>query len=148
MGPIFAAVVSALCPSLDPVVVVDTGAHRLRLCEQGRVERELPVALGRGGIGKSQEGDGKTPLGTYPLGPPRPSRRFHHFIPIQYPTRAQIRHGLTGGEVGIHGPDRRTSFLGRWSVAVDWTRGCIAVADIDQVVAWVSAHHPLRVTIV
>jgi murein L,D-transpeptidase YafK len=33
--------------------------------------------LGRGGVGKTREGDGKTPIGVYPLGEPRQTIELH-----------------------------------------------------------------------
>ena len=94
------------------------------------------------GVGKRKEGDNRTPLGRYGLGPPRASRSFHIFVPVQYPTPEQARLGFTGGAIGIHGPPRGWTTLAELAmlVARDWTAGCIALAtdtDIDAVAAWV-----------
>ncbi len=62
------------------------------------------VSLGRGGLEKSVQGDRKTPMGTYSIGAPRPSKRFFIFIPIGYPSEKQRVNGFTGGDVGVHGP--------------------------------------------
>ena len=100
------------------------------------------VSLGRGGTGKAREGDNRTPLGVYPLGTPQPSSRFGTFIPFGYPTEAQAAAGLTGGDVGIHGPDRPYAWLGPANVLFDWTAGCVAVssdAAIQTIAAWVTA---------
>ncbi len=93
----------------------------------------MRVALGRGGLDKMREGDGRTPIGTYPLGAPRPSPRFGTFIPIGYPTPEQCARGLTGGSVGIHGPARGATWLGALSTFIDWTAGCVATASDDDV---------------
>lgn len=47
----------------------------------------IPVVLGKNGIGKQKEGDGKTPLGTYTLGPafgygPEPSDLIVDYAPV------------------------------------------------------------------
>ena len=130
----------ASCRGEGTGILVETAEHRLVLCENDTVTGQFAVALGRGGTGKTREGDRKTPLGDYPLGPPRASASFGTFIPIGYPTREQARAGLTGSAVGIHGPRREAGFLGRFGTSVDWTLGCIAVAsdeEIETIARWV-----------
>lgn len=128
------------CEKRGTSVLVDTVAHELRLCRQGRSTRTFPVAIGSGGTGKRRRGDAKTPLGTYPLGTPRASKRFGTFIPIAYPTPAQRQAGHTGGDVGVHGPARAFAWAGALNNQFDWTQGCIAVAsdtEIAELAAWV-----------
>jgi len=91
------------------------------------------VALGRGGLDKTRQGDGRTPLGTYSLGAPRPSTRFGTFIPIGYPTPEQSARGFTGRDVGVHGPERRARWLGSLSTWIDWTAGCVATGTDDEI---------------
>lgn len=119
----------------------------------------MQVAVGREEDGPKRMGrDNRTPEGYYHVaGPARPSRRFHLFIPIDYPSRADAELGLAlgvidestyssivsalddgrlppqdtplGGHVGFHGEGDR------WkgdSVSINWTYGCIALAD-DQI---------------
>lgn len=130
------------CPDGETVVVVDTSAHELNLCESGVLKKQFRVALGRGGTGKMKEGDNRTPLGTYAIGTPRPSARFGVFIPLGYPTKDQLAAGLTGANVGIHGPDRHFLWLERANLWFDWTAGCVAVGSdeaIQAIAAWVTA---------
>jgi hypothetical protein len=130
------------CLAGETVLLVQTGAHALVLCDNGAAIRRFPVALGRGGTGKTKTGDEKTPLGEYPLEAPRASSRFGVFLPVGYPTKRQSLEGLTGADIGIHGPDRRFSWLGGASVWADWTSGCVALgsdASIQAVAAWVKA---------
>ena len=137
------------CPR-DTTIVVDTSSHRLSLCAAGSAVHEYAVALGRGGVGKAREGDRKTPIGSYALAAPRASAKFHQFIAVGYPTRAQRAQGLTGGDIGIHGPSRKYAWLGRLRNHVDWTDGCIAVATdgaIDEIAAWMVRARPARVII-
>jgi murein L,D-transpeptidase YafK len=133
---------SSSCAAGETAVVVDTRAHRLHLCNAGKIDGTFAVALGMKGVGKQREGDNRTPLGRYGLGPPRASRSFHTFVPVQYPTPAQVRMGFTGGAIGIHGPPRGWATMAELAmlVAQDWTAGCIAVAtdaEIEAVAAWV-----------
>jgi hypothetical protein len=128
------------CRGRDAQLVVHGPSKHLWLCEDGRATAQLRVGLGRGGLGKRAHEDNKTPIGEYALGDPRPSARFHAFIPVGYPTAEQRRLGYTGSDVGIHGP---VTWM-RWSpFGATWfnrTRGCIEVdsaATIEQVAAWV-----------
>lgn len=59
--------VSVECPLQDDAVKIDTASRMLLLCARGEIQRSFSVAFGRGGFGKSREGDLKTPLGVYNL---------------------------------------------------------------------------------
>ncbi|ACL66439.1 ErfK/YbiS/YcfS/YnhG family protein [Anaeromyxobacter dehalogenans 2CP-1] len=131
------------CPRARDAVVVVTDRRELWLCRGGIPAAQFAVALGRSGVGKRRHGDGRTPLGTYPLGDPRPSTQYGTFIPIAYPTPAQAARGFTGAAVGIHGPPRGTE--GYPVTEVDWTQGCIATGtdeDVDAIAAFVRARRP------
>jgi murein L,D-transpeptidase YafK len=136
-----AAAPAAPCPPTGTLVAVHSADHRLQLCRAGRVEGSFRVALGRGGLDKRREGDGRTPVGRYALGAPRASERFHRFVPVGYPSASQRAEGRTGSAIGVHGPDARFRWLGVASAWVDWTDGCIAVAtrgEIDAIAGWVT----------
>ncbi len=131
------------CRDRGTLVVVDTGRRTLTLCAGSEPVASHPVALGWEGTGKRRRGDGKTPLGRYSLGVPRPSRKYGTFIPVDYPTPEQRRQGYTGSAIGLHGPPRSSRDAGLANVADDWTLGCVAVADdatIKAIAAWVRAH--------
>lgn len=121
-------------------VVVRAEEHRLYLCAKDRtVVSTYSVRLARNGVGKTRAGDGKVPIGTYPLGRPRPSKKYGTFVPIGFPLPEQRRRGYTGGDVGIHGPDRRVRWLGRLVNTFDTTDGCVGVAsdrEMDEIAAW------------
>lgn len=140
------------CAEHPASVVVDAGTRKLHLCsEDGTLERTYAVSLGRGGLDKHREGDAKTPLGSYPLGRPRPSGAgFDTFIPIAYPTPEQRAEGRTGGAIGIHGPPASLhEVLTVTAVSLgNWTLGCIAVARVAEIRAiakWVTEHEIDRV---
>jgi len=146
------------CAETDPTSCVETGAyldvdtasHRLYLCEAQVTTHTFDVRLGFGGIGKTKEGDQKTPLGNYPLGAPRASEKYGTFIPIGYPTAAQHAEGFTGSAVGVHGPDRRLTWLGAATNWLDTTDGCIGLATDEQmssIATWIGAHAPKTITI-
>ncbi|MBI4822261.1 MAG: L,D-transpeptidase family protein [Deltaproteobacteria bacterium] len=130
------------CPPTGSLIVVDTPTRSLHLCSRGVIVESFGVSLGKRGVGKRAEGDEKTPLGTYSLGKPRPSSRFGTFVPIGYPTKQQQKAGLTGRDVGLHGPERRLDWAGSANLWIDWTNGCVAVKsieEIEKIAAWVSA---------
>jgi murein L,D-transpeptidase YafK len=110
-----------------------TRSRQLWLCTLGAPAARFGVALGRSGVGKRRAGDGRTPLGTYALGPPRPSARYGTFIPIAYPTPEQAASGFTGSAVGIHGPPRGVDGAAIPVTAVDWTLGCVATGSAEEV---------------
>jgi murein L,D-transpeptidase YafK len=129
--------------------VVDARAHALWLCRSGVPVERFQVAMGRGGVDKRRRGDGRTPLGTYTLGSPRPSAEYGVFIPIDYPTPAQAASGFTGSAVGIHGPPRGLTEPEYPTSGVDWTQGCIATGvdgDVERIAAFVrEARRPVLV---
>ena len=91
-------------------------------------------------FGFADEEFGRTPIGTYPLGQPRASQRYGIFIPIGYPTADQRKKGLTGGAVGVHGPDRRVKWLGRLVNTFDTSDGCVGLAkdeEMERIAKWV-----------
>jgi L,D-peptidoglycan transpeptidase YkuD (ErfK/YbiS/YcfS/YnhG family) len=141
----------ASCPAVGVIVQVDSEARALSLCRDGVEEASFRVALGRGGLDKRAEGDRRTPRGRYPLGPARPSARYHRFVPVEYPTAAEAQRGFTGSAIGIHGPHAAFAWLGHSTVWTDWTRGCIAVgtrSDVARIAAWVSRSAAREVIIV
>ncbi len=134
------------CPDGVDAVAVDTDHRELWLCRGGAAEARFSVALGRRGVDKHRLGDQRTPRGAYPLGDPRPSRRFGTFIPIGYPTAEQSARGFTGGAVGIHGPPRGMAEPEYPTTGVDWTKGCIATgtdAEVDAIARFVRERQPI-----
>lgn len=131
------------CPSAPKALLfVDTSSHVLATCEDGRATSTFSIRLGRNGTGKTREGDGKTPLGTYGLGDPRASAQYGIFVPIHYPTPEQRRAGYTGGAIGVHGPDRRLRWAGALVNLFDTTDGCVGIATDDEmsrIATWVRA---------
>jgi L,D-peptidoglycan transpeptidase YkuD (ErfK/YbiS/YcfS/YnhG family) len=130
------------CAAPDARIVVDLAKHTLALCDKEKLVDAFDVRLGRGGTGKTREGDGKTPVGTYSLGEPRPSNRYGIFIPIGFPTDEQKKNGYTGSAVGVHGPLRWVKWLGRLVNTFDSSDGCVGIArdsEIETIASWVRA---------
>ena len=133
------------CAQADNAVVVLTGRRELWLCARGAPPARYAISLGRSGTGKRRRGDGRTPLGTYALGVPRPSSRYGSFIPIAYPTVAQAARGYSGSAIGIHGPPRGITPAEYPVTEVDWTHGCIATStdeEVDAIASFVRERRP------
>lgn len=138
-------------------IEVEKSARRLRAyCEFGAVV-EMRAAVGRENEGtKLLSGDQRTPEGEYRVSEPARESRFHLFLPIDYPSRADAQWGYVqgrisardyrrivaahdlglpppgdtplGGEIGLHGEGER------WegdTEHMDWTMGCIGLTDAD-----------------
>ena len=125
------------CQGKELHIEVSAAVGLLTLCEQGVATKSYRVSLGSGGMDKKLEGDRKTPIGQYRLGEPKSS--------VRYPTKMQKRAGFTGGDVGVHGPDRDFEYLGDMTVAINWTAGCVALGydvEINEIADWVHEKHP------
>jgi murein L,D-transpeptidase YafK len=130
------------CNATDRRIIVLTKEQSLLLCDRAVLVSAYSIHLGRGGIGKTRQGDNKVPTGIYSLGRPRKSTKFWMFIPIGYPTPEQRKKGYTGQDVGVHGPHRYLRWLGPLTNTVSSTAGCIGLGkneQIEEVSAWVTS---------
>lgn len=136
----------------DSIVVLGR-ARKLLLCSANATVAEYDVALGQGGLYKFRVGDRRTPVGTYRMGRPSASPQYYRRIPIEFPNETQRQTGYltvsgtrleySGFDLLIHGPSRALAPAGQAAVETDWTDGCVALAtdaQIDQVIAWYTAH--------
>lgn len=141
-------------------LVIDRSEHKLIVKKDGSTLRTFKVALGSGGRkAKLQEGDHKTPKGTYQISKIRDSQRFHMFMQLNYPNmkdagRALKNHVITrkqyqaileahsygrlppqntalGGAIGIHGIGFETKDKLEIHQIADWTQGCIALRNTE-----------------
>lgn len=136
------------CPSYEAMVFVDTDARVLLACEGGQIAHAYRVRIGSAGVGKTREGDRRTPLGRYPLVAPRDSDRFGTFVLVGYPTPEQVSEGYTGSAIGVHGPPRHLRLLGPYLNAIDSTAGCIGIAtdaQMDELRAWIESREVDRI---
>jgi murein L,D-transpeptidase YafK len=122
-------------------VLVLKGERRLLLLRGGDPFATYRVALGADPVGhKSQEGDEKTPEGTYILDYRNNRSAFHRSLHVSYPnavdsSQAAARGVSPGGMIMIHGLGRGMQLFGRWHRFMDWTDGCVAVTnqEMDQI---------------
>jgi murein L,D-transpeptidase YafK len=114
-------------------VIVYKSNRQIHLLKSGEIIRTYKIALGDNPAGhKQQEGDEKTPEGTYTLDRRNSKSTYHKSIHISYPNdkdkeQAKQRGVSPRGDIMIHGMNKQTAWLGKWQYLSDWTNGCMAV---------------------
>ncbi len=131
----------ALFP-LAESVLVDKSLRKMWLVADGRRYREYDISLGDSPIGhKEQEGDERTPEGSYVIDYRNPESKYHLSLHIDYPRQQDVEHarkkGVSpGGNIFIHGvPNGMESASGKLA-GRDWTDGCIAVSNQEIEEIW------------
>ena len=106
------------------------------------VLKTYKIALGTEPVGpKTQQGDHRTPEGSYILDFRNTHSQFYKSIHITYPNpadRAQARkRGVSpGGSIMIHGLPNGWGRIGKMHLQRDWTDGCIAVTNEEMDEIW------------
>lgn len=135
-------------PCRAPEVRIYKREGALDLICDGTVRQTMAATFGGNPVGpKEQEGDQRTPEGTYRIASRVQSERFHRFLGVSYPNdddrRRAAQKGITklGGGIGIHGTKVRLAGMARiWTrlasatgLAGVWgpTDGCIGVTNED-----------------
>lgn len=123
-------------------VLIEKKARRLKLFRDGTVIKTYRVALGENPEGKKrQEGDKRTPEGTYVIDRREEQSRYHLALHISYPNpddvaQAEERGVSPGGNIMIHGLPNGLGFIGKEHTKNDWTLGCIAVTNPEIEEIW------------
>lgn len=165
----------AALPPCERIVTIEIRKSQRTLrahCARGALV-EMTAALGREPRGdKLEAGDLRTPEGRYRISGRAVESRFHAFVPIDYPSTDDADRAFAegridnwdharivdahargieppgdtplGGEIGIHGEGER------WagdSEDLDWTFGCIALADrdLDYLIERIEPGTPLEI---
>ena len=139
-----------ICRGRSQVIVYSPSLKGIVGCRNEAPEFAMKVSVGSNGLGKTREGNRKSPLGTYWLGYPRKSLQFGIFIPVGYPNMANISKGYTGSAIGLHGPMRFMTCLPKKSLEKNWTAGCLAVGRDSQIIEiseWILKNWPVKITI-
>ena len=134
-------------------VFVDKSARTLQLLSDDKVIKSYHIALGGNPIGhKQQEGDQRTPVGSYTLDYKNEKSKLYRSIHISYPNaadkaRAKSRGVSAGGDIMIHGQKNGFGALGLLNQQRDWTEGCIAVTndEMDEIMAAVKVGTPIEI---
>ena len=142
---------NAITPNPQSVrVEIVKSERKLVLYQEEKMIGIFKIALGFSPRGdKGQEGDGKTPEGSYAICYINDETPYVYFYGLSYPQEKDAKKGLEkglisqeeyqnlmnasknksipswytslGGEVGIHGGGN----------GADWTKGCVALSDTD-----------------
>jgi murein L,D-transpeptidase YafK len=123
-------------------VVVSKSERKLYLMAGDEVLREFDIALGFTPEGhKRQEGDFRTPEGSYFLTRRRIDSDYFMAIQISYPSKrdmvqAQALGVSPGDNIMIHGQPGSPKKSSRYYARNDWTEGCIAVSNAAMIDIW------------
>lgn len=134
-------------------VFVDKSKRTLQLMSGNNVIRTYRIALGASPVGhKQQEGDQRTPVGTYILDYKNENSIAHRSIHISYPNAADKAHaeqlGISpGGDIMIHGQMNGFGHLAVINQQRNWTDGCIAVTnkEMDEIMHNVALGVPIEI---
>jgi murein L,D-transpeptidase YafK len=134
-------------------VLVKKAERMLYLMREDEILRSYPISLGGNPVGhKRQEGDMRTPEGTYLLDWRNANSDFYMSIHISYPgpedwARARREGRDPGGMIMIHGlPNFPDMTLAEY-LRTDWTDGCIAVSNSAMIDIWLSVADNTPITI-
>ncbi|MBA3058769.1 MAG: L,D-transpeptidase family protein [Gammaproteobacteria bacterium] len=118
-------------------IAVDTEKARLYLFENTvtgtRLLANYYISVGKAGVGKTVEGDQRTPLGVYFITSnldPKSLKDLYGSgaLPVNYPNVLDLRRGKTGSGIWLHGTPSS-----QFTRAPQATDGCVAVANPDLV---------------
>lgn len=113
-------------------VLVIKSERKMYLQKDGKTIKTFSIALGPNPIGqKENEGDGKTPEGTYMLDWQRHETPTFHSFHVSYPNnidsvRAKSKRLKPGSNIMVHGTSKGVK------KKKDWTNGCIALSNADM----------------
>jgi murein L,D-transpeptidase YafK len=136
----------------DQIIIVKS-QHTLTLLSHGKPIKVYKIALGTvSSSPKEHRGDHKTPEGKYIIDAKNLNSRFHLALHVSYPNAADKAHakaqGLPpGGDIMIHGVEKKYEYLGSLQHNYDWTDGCIALTnpEIEEVSRLVPIGTPVEI---
>ena len=120
------------------LVKVDKSANKMYLLDNGNIVKQYHVAFGANPKGhKQQEGDEKTPEGTYTLDYKKEDSAFYRAMHVSYPnpqdTQNANANGVSaGGFIMVHGQRNGLGWLGSVTQRFNWTNGCIALTNVQM----------------
>nr|WP_289056881.1 L,D-transpeptidase family protein [uncultured Psychrobacter sp.] len=134
-------------------VYVDKSERVLKLLSGDRIIKTYHIALGDSPVGhKRQEGDERTPTGSYILDYKNENSSYYRSIHVSYPNaadkaQAKKRGVSAGGDIMIHGQKNGLGHLAAITQQRDWTDGCIAVTndEMDEIMSVYKAGMPIEI---
>lgn len=102
-------------------IIIDKKTHKMTVYTDTDIVKVYKVALGRGVYGiKDTSWDNITPSGNYYISFKNPNSNYHKALGLSY-----------GNDIEIHGIKNGWPSVGNLHTLIDWTRGCIAVSNIE-----------------
>ncbi len=135
-------------------IIVQKDAREMQLMRDGQVIARYDISLGASPKGhKREEGDEKTPEGTYAIDWRNQNSVAHLSLHISYPNpedaaAAEARGTSPGGQIMIHGLPNGWGVFGRLHLLYDWTNGCVAVTNAQMREIWSLVPDGTPITIV
>jgi len=131
----------SLSPQNPYFIAIDASKSRLYWFEnkstdplkpQLKLLLETYVSVGQKGIGKSREGDGRTPLGVYFVnknlkGQPLPDLYGAGALTLNYPNALDLMRGQTGSGIWLHGTPSEQYARAPWA-----TDGCVVLSNPEM----------------
>lgn len=120
------------------LVKVDKSENKMYLYENGQKVKEYHVVFGGQPEGqKEQEGDQRTPEGTYTLDYKKEDSSFYRAMHVSYPNETDKEHarqkGVSpGGFIMVHGQRNGLGWLAPVMQHFNWTDGCIALTNDEM----------------
>ncbi len=135
------------------LVKVDKSMGKMYLLDRDSIVKEYNVAFGANPKGhKQQEGDEKTPEGTYILDYKKENSSFYRAMHVSYPNKNDKenakRLGVSpGGFIMVHGQRNRLGWLSPITQLFNWTNGCIALTnnEMDEFMSLVKEGTPIQI---
>ncbi|WOH38511.1 L,D-transpeptidase family protein [Thalassotalea fonticola] len=120
------------------LVKVDKSTRTMFLYAGDTLVKKYHIALGNSPKGhKEQEGDNKTPEGSYSLDYKKEDSQFYRAMHISYPNEIDIEQALDkglkpGGFIMIHGQKNGDTKNPKITQRFNWTNGCIALTNNEM----------------
>ncbi len=139
---------------IDRILVVKKD-RKMYLYKDGKVQRVIPVSLGKNPVGhKQKKGDNRTPEGEFFIHRKLCSPKYYRSLCISYPrpqdrAKAQARGVNPGGDITIHAqPKWNADGKGDgYTLSRNWTQGCVAVTNSAMKELWYAVREGVPITI-
>ena len=137
-------------------IIVYKEKHLMHLYRKGKLVEKFRISLGKNGTkgDKVSKGDYRTPVGNYTIVRKKCDNRLYRSLMISYPDQKDIMEAKErgvdpGGYITIHGqPKWNADGRGdRYTLAYDWTEGCIAVSNRAMDILWKSIKNGAKIEI-
>lgn len=152
---VFAATASAGTGNEHPVIdklLVIKSEQKLHLLSQNQVVKSYRVSLGKQDGPKQYEGDQRTPEGIYWINWRQHSKKYNLAMHISYPNANDLKRAYklqkpAGSMIMLHGTPTDEEYPEWFFHTLNWTDGCIALANKDMQEVWnlVSDHTMIEI---